>query len=471
MIAAIRHSAVLAAALSFIWPGLGQGWAGARRRALLFALPMMLLLVAGVFLLIVQGRARIAGLLLQPSVLLALLALNVAVLAYRVYAIVDAFRIAHRRWPSLPDRGQTALGAVLLGTVLGGTLLMHGWLGLVGFKTYDLVATVFHSPQSTPTPGPTATLGPNETPGPTPVPTPVWSDNGRLDLLLIGGDAGPGRFSLRTDTMIILSVDIATGRAALFGVPRNLIKVPLPDGPAAAFKCGCYPDLLNSLYVYAIAHPDIFPGADEDRGYRAVQDAIGKLTGLQIDGQVVVTLNGFVQLVDALGGLNMTTPYSVYDANYPPPDGSHNVVLFIPAGRHHFDGWHALAYARSRHQDNDYNRMDRQQEVLRALRAQLDPCAVIPRIPELLDIAKKSLWTNIPVAQLPDLFEVAARIAPGSIARYQFWPPDIHESLDIESINRVRLMVRTAFAAPSPTPAPSVSSAPSSPTPGPGPIC
>jgi LCP family protein required for cell wall assembly len=472
VIAAIRHSAVLAAALSFIWPGLGQGWAGARRRALLLALPMMLLLVAGVVVFAVQGKARAFGLLLQPSVLLALLALNVAVLAYRTVAIVDAYRVANRRWPPLPERGQTALAAVLLGVILGGTLLMHGYLGLLAFKTYDAVATVFHTQQSNAT---QVSLAPAVTPAPLPsataTPEPVWSDNGRLDLLLIGGDAGPGRFSLRTDTMIILSVDLATGRAALFGVPRNMMNVPLPDGPAAAFPCGCYPDLLNSLFTYAIDHPEIFPGADADRGYRAVQDAIAKLTGLQIDGQVVVTLNGFVRLVDALGGLDMTTPYSVYDASYPPPDGGRDVVLFIPAGRHHFDGWHALAYARSRHQDNDYNRMDRQQEVLRALRQQLDPCTIIPRIPELLDIARDSLWTNIPVGQLPDLFEVAARIAPGTIASYQFWPPDIHERLDIESINRVRLMVRTAFAAPSSTPAPSGSSAPSNPPPTPGPIC
>jgi LCP family protein required for cell wall assembly len=470
VIAAIRHSAVIAAVLSFLWPGLGQGWVGARRRALLFALPMMLLLAAGALLLMVQGRARAFGLFLQPGVLLALLALNVAVLGYRLLAIVDAYRVASRRWPSA-EQGQTAVGAVLLGLVLGSTMLMHGWLGFVGFKTYDLVASVFHAPQTTPTPLP-ASLAPGETPGPTPVPTPiptpvpVWSDNGRLDLLLIGGDAGPGRWSLRTDTMIVLSVEISTGRAAMFGVPRNLVNVPLPDGPAEAFDCRCYPDLMNSLFTYAIAHPEIFPGADEDRGYRAVQDAIAKLTGLEIDGQVVVTLGGFVRLVDALGGLEMTTKDSVYDAQYPDPLSTHNVAIYIPRGYHHFDGWHALAYARSRHQDNDYNRMNRQQEVLRALRQQLDPCTLIPRIPELLDIARQSLWTNIPVERLPDLFAIGARVNPASIASYQFWPPDINEKLDITSINRVRVMVRTAFTGPAPTPAPSAAA-----TPATGSIC
>jgi hypothetical protein len=113
--------------------------------------------------------------------------------------------------------------------------------------------------------------------------------------------------------------------------------------------------------------------------------------------------------------------------------------------------------------------MNRQQEVLRAMRQQLDPCTLIPRIPELLDIARDSLWTNIPIERLPDLFEIGARVRPGTIASYQFWPPEIKERLDFESINKVRLMVRTVFSeAPEATPRPS-----SSPTaaPGSGSIC
>jgi LCP family protein required for cell wall assembly len=474
VIAAIRHSAVIAAVLSFVWPGLGQGWVGARRRALLFALPMVLLLGAGLLVIIVQGRARALGLLLQPAVLLPLLALNVAVLIYRVVAIVDAFRAAGRRWPPVAQSGRPWIGLVLLGLVLGVTLLMHGWLGVVGFKTWDTVVAVSH-PFSTPTPMPAPSLQPGQTPGPTPIPTPIptpepaWGDNGRLDLLLIGGDAGPGRYSLRTDTMVILSVEISTGRAALFGIPRNMINVPLPDGPAEHFQCGCYPDLLNSIFRYAVEHPEVFPGPDDERGYRAVQEAIAKMTGLQIDGQVVVTLGGFVRLVDALGGLSMTTKDSIYDAHYPDPLSTHNVILSISKGFHHFDGWHALAYARSRHQDNDYNRMNRQQEVLLALRRQLDPCTLIPRIPELLDIAKSSLWTNIPIDRLPDLFEIGARVQPGSIVTYQFWPPDIKERLDFESINKIRLMVRDPFGpAPSATPAPSSTATAA---PGSGSVC
>jgi LCP family protein required for cell wall assembly len=475
VVAAIRRSAVLAAALSFVWPGLGQGWAGAWRRALLLAAPMMLLAGIGLLVFVTQGTYRTAGLLLQPTVLLALLLVNTVVLAYRSGAIVDAFQVARRRWPAAGGVPRQGGSLFALGVLLGATVLMHSWIGLVTYKTYDTVVSVFHEPEATPTPTPEPTTNPSAsptaTPQPTPEPTPepVWSDNGRLDLLLIGGDAGPGRWSLRTDTMILLSVDVATGRAALFGIPRNMINVPLPDGPADFFECRCYPDLLNSLFTYAIAHPEYFPGVDEERGYRAVQDAIATLTGADIDGQVVVTLNGFVRLVDALGGLDINVPYAVYDARYPPPDGSSNVEIYIPAGQQHMNGWTALAYARSRHQDNDYNRMDRQQLVLRALRRQVDPCILIPRITELLDVARDSLWTNVPIAQLPDLFSLGARVDAGSIARYQFWPPTIKERLDGVSIALVQRWVATAFDnPPTPTPIPSASGTPAA---TPAPLC
>jgi LCP family protein required for cell wall assembly len=457
----LRRSASLAAALSFIFPGLGHGWLGAFRRALFLALPMLVLVGFAVGVFAVQGRARLLGLVLQPDVLIALLIVNVAVLAWRAGAMIDAFRLARRRWPTADRRNRIAAG-VVLGALLATTLGMHVGLGYLDVKTYDTVAHIFATPEPSlsPTPGPSLSPGvsPTATPLPTPSPTPVptWSTDGRLDLLMVGGDAGPGRWSLRTDTMILLSVDIASGRAAMFGIPRNLKNVPLPPGPAAdAFPGGMYPDLLNSLYVYAGAHPELFPGG-EQRGYRALQDAVSEMVGRQLDGMVVVTLNGFVRLVDALGGLDIYTPYSVYDAKYPLEDGSGNIELWIPAGQHHFDGHLALAFARSRHQDSDYDRMYRQQLVLTALRRQVCPSDLVLRIPELLDIARDSLWTNVPIQQLPDLLQLGTEVKTNKIASYQFWPPDIPESLNSAGLALIRQMVAGAFTSlPSQTPAPS----------------
>jgi LCP family protein required for cell wall assembly len=444
---------VLAAALSFVLPGLGQGWLGAFRRGLALALPVLLLIGFALGVVLFQGRARALGLLVQPGVLIALLILNAVLLAWRVGAIVDAWRLARRNpaQPAVASRTRQVAAATALAVLLTATLGMHVGLGFLGYKTYDTITTVFVTPEPSPSSTPAASIDPSAeptvTPEPTPEPTPVptWSSDGRLDMLLVGGDAGPGRMSLRTDTMILLSVDVGSGRAAMFGIPRNLRNVPLPDGPAGAFPfCACFPDILNGLYVYAGQHPEWFPGGDS-RGYLALQDAVSEMTGRQLDGMLVITLQGFVQLVDALGGLDIYTPYSLYDARYPHENGGRHEVLWIPAGQHHFDGHTALAFSRSRNQDTDYDRMWRQQLTLTSLRQQLDPCTLIIRISELLDIARDSLWTNMPIEQLPDLLNLAARVKTDKIARYQFWPPDIPENLDMAGLALIRQQVSDAF--------------------------
>ena len=456
-----RRSAALAAFLSFVIPGLGQIWVGAVARGVLLIVPIVILVVGLAGFVTGLGSARFLGVALQPGVLLTILALDTLVLIYRLVAIVDAYRLGCRQAPTETSRGRRATSIGVLVLLLAATLGMHGWVGLVTYKSYDLVANVFvppFTPQPTSRPSPTPSHGPRFSPTPTPEPVPAWAQNGRLDVVLIGGDAGPGRRSLRTDSMTLVSVEIATGKAKMFGIPRNLFNVPLPPETAGAFTCGCFPDLFNALFEYAETHPKLFPGADGQRGYQAVQSALSELVGVPIDGMLVVDLNGFVRLIDALGGLDMTTPASVYDPKYPLEDGSGYVELFIPAGQHHFDGHQALQYARTRHQDDDYHRMERQQLTLLALRRQINPCSLIPRLPELLDIGKDSLWTDLPIDQLPDLLALAQRVDTGEIKRAAFNPPQIPEYLDAAAVTKVQKMVADAFKAgnaASPTPTPS----------------
>ncbi|HEX2142821.1 MAG TPA: hypothetical protein VHK28_11215, partial [Candidatus Limnocylindria bacterium] len=67
------------------------------------------------------------------------------------------------------------------------------------------------------------------------------------------------------------------------------------------------------------------------------------------------------------------------------------------------------------------------------------------RIPELLDIARDSLWTNVAIGDVPNLLALGNRVSSDSIGRYQFWPPEIPQDLTDGGIARIRQMVAGAF--------------------------
>jgi LCP family protein required for cell wall assembly len=291
------------------------------------------------------------------------------------------------------------------------------------------VATVV-SPTPVVTPGPTTgsglpifpvenVSGPNTTPA-------QWRADGYLNLLLVGIDQGVGRWSLRPDTMILLQVQIPTGKAAMYGIPRNLENIPLPPEAANAYPCHCfpYPNLLNALWLDAVRRPSAYPyaGSDFVRGFKALEGAIGQYLGLHVDGAVVINLMGFANLIDDLGGLDIYVPAELKDSQYSRPQDGHDITIDIKAGQQHMDGLTALAYARSRHQDSDYGRMGRQQEVLMALRKQLNPCELVPRVPALIKDLGDSFWTDMPIDDASTLAALAQRVGYGNVNNVELIP-------------------------------------------------
>ena len=479
-----RPSPAVAAALSFVIPGLGQMAIGAVRRGLLLLLPLLALLA---FAVVVSGGGltEILDLALSSEFLVAFLVVNVLFAAWRIFAIVDAERraIALQPQPRPAHRGTTV---VMIALVIA-TIAMHGAVEAVAYDAYDTLDQVFAAsdsdngfqipeasfePDDSPTPVPTATPTQGPTPSPVPTPTPVptpsptpgpkWAADGRLNLLLIGSDAGPGRWALRTDTMIVLSVDVASGRAAMFGIPRNMTDVPLPPESKGATPNGRFPGLMNALYVYAMGHPRSFPGGDA-RGFRAVTGAIQELVGVKLDGAVVIDLNGFVKLVDAIGGLWIDIPKRLVDNHYPLENGTRNVRIVIRPGCQKLDGHTALAYARSRHQDSDYGRMKRQQAVLLAVAHQVDPLKLLPKTPSLLKIAGDHLWTTVSRKDIASLAALAATIDPSKVKTLTFTPPNYPSHMTTYWIKQIRKAVRSAFDGAKPAPSPSASPTPKPP--------
>jgi LCP family protein required for cell wall assembly len=471
-------SLVRAALLTTVLPGAGHWLRGNRRQAALFAAPLLTLIAAALLLALIGGTTQFLIILVTPGALLALGLLNLVVGGWRLGAtshLVRGSRLPKR------DRAIVVIAALLL------IVAPHVAVGRSLIALDELLNNTFAegSPSpgpseilASPSPGSSTTVSPGAVPprgdgtGTLPsltVTTPwarpgeiPWGDDGKFDLLLLGSDAGADRWSRRMDVMLLVEVDVATGRVAMFGFPRNMVNVPLPPGAARnASPCGCFQKLLNEVYTDAtFYYPQLWPGEGSVSGIAAVRATISELTQRPIDAVLVADLWGVIKVVDAMGGIDMNVTEPIYDKNYPDPVlGS--IQLRIGSGLQHFNGRLALAYARSRHQDSDYGRMRRQQALLLAIRDQLG-AATILNAPALASAAKGYVWTDLPRSSLPNLVDLFSRAATAQVRLYRFAPSAYPAYLNAATIAKIRSLIANAFPAvaspsPSPTELPSIS--------------
>jgi LCP family protein required for cell wall assembly len=250
----------------------------------------------------------------------------------------------------------------------------------------------------------------------------------RVNVLLLGGDAGPGRYSMRTDTMVLVSINPVNGETAMISVPRNLYGLPFPPGTPLADK---FPDgfegIANAVYPHVDGRRELAGGGD-DAAAQAVKQGIAQLLGIPVHYYVLVDMLGFVRVVDALGGIDIYLPERIHTSRSPSKD-LHPVPKYFEAGQHHFDGTEALAYARTRYSDSDYGRMGRQRCVLGAIAAAATPSALAFGLTDLVSAFGDAVRTDIPrdrlgeMAQLVDRFVEAGGFS--EVSTLHLAPPNI----------------------------------------------
>ncbi len=476
-----RHRSAFAAAfLSLIFPGLGHAYAGAWNRALGFAaVPILVLALIG-------GIALSSGIQQFGAQLIAnlplLLILNLIFLAYRVVAAVDAYRVAaylnavdasgggRFGRPSLRLDPISLAGLIAVCLVIAGG---HGVVAYYGTEAQSTLSCIFDpngtasgcdDTTDTPAPGGSATVSPDQTPTPgqtsapplgTPLPTatlPQWDGTSRLNILLIGADQRPKEGTFNTDTLIVVSIDPKTKQVAMFSLPRDVVDVPIPPGPARSVFGSTYQGKINSLWLNARNRSDAFPGNDKTRGFNALKATLGELYDLNIQYYVMVNFQGFQDIVDTLGGVTINVQNPVLDDHYPGGVAGASIRVYIPAGVQHMNGAQALIYARSRHTSNDFDRAQRQQRVILSIREQVDPRKVLDNLSALLKDLKTSFKTDIPQDKLPALIGLSSQIDTSRIRSFVFTPPRYgSEGTDsrgyrIEpNVSRIRQTVDNAF--------------------------
>lgn len=303
--------------------------------------------------------------------------------------------------------------------------------------------------------------------GPDSSKTDPWANTSRINVLLIGSDAGADRIGIRPDTLILASIDTQSGDTILFSLPRNLEKVPFPPGtPQAAeypngFDCvdadGVPQCLLNAFWTFGEEHwqdyyrdePDAFHA-----GLRATSEAVEQVTGLPVDQYAMLNLRGFTQFVNAVGGITVNV-----SERLPIGGSSENRVAsgwIEPGDNQHLDGYHALWYARSRWSTDDYDRMRRQRCVIAAVVEQADPATVALAFPQIAAAAKNNITTGIPLSDLSAWVELTMRVKGATVRSLPFTSNVINpEDPDIAEMRRLVADAVTAEPEPSPTATPS----------------
>jgi LCP family protein required for cell wall assembly len=219
------------------------------------------------------------------------------------------------------------------------------------------------------------------------------------NILLLGGDAGPGRSGLRTDTMMLLSVHRTSGRASLVSLPRDMDGLLFPPGSALE---GRYPygftEKANAVYPIVSANSGLRSAYETDGDIRpgvvATAQAIGYSLDVPIHDYVLVDMVGFIDLIDALGGVTVdVTKRLPMPGNV--PGAKHEYPAYIGPGTIAMDGTTALGYVRSRYADSDYQRTARQRALLAALARQVSFTDVIGRYDEVTSAIGGTLRTSL----------------------------------------------------------------------------
>jgi len=527
----------VAAGLSAVMPGLGHLYLRRFGRAGLWFSPAILILTGAGLASRLQTSDLISA-AISPTVLWSLVAVNGLAVIWRLGSAFDAFFLARPNGSSESQyRPLTMVAWAVIAVVI---IAPHVVVNRYTFGAISLVDTVFVDEDAAPPLEPVIPIGTDADIVPDPVvnqyeisafegassrnlvftdgigdPDAVtaWgeilasgSNAGasspflpfservgaeRITILFAGGDSGPVRGGLRTDTMMVATLDTKTGKAALFGFPRNLGQTPLPPSFATAFEeleqklipkppptepvegappddtgdtlppeetieesepfvsCRCFPEQLNALYPFTRRWTGTFPN-EVDPGMAALKETLEYVMNLKIDYYALVNMGAFVDLVDAIGGVDVYVQTPLETEVSPEREGAEWIHLEVDVGWNHLDGPQALAYSRARKGSSDYTRMQRQRCMLRAVAAKADALTLLRSFSGIVKAVEGSVVTNIPLSFASDLITASANLDFDDIETVGFvpvyWAPQRdYGGRPIPDIDRIRAKVRSVI--------------------------
>jgi LCP family protein required for cell wall assembly len=273
-------------------------------------------------------------------------------------------------------------------------------------------AAVTAAPRPTNTPNALGTIAPVPTDAPTATIDPIaavhFDRKDPFTMMLIGVDAREGDTTPQSDTIILVYIDPSNpdDTVHMMSIPRDL-RVTIAGGFGVGKMADVYAMGAGNHYMEAGGHAG-------QGGVILVRDTIEQNFRIQLDYFAQVDFGGLVKIVDAVGGVTVDNPYPIRDNAYPTVDYQYSRVVF-PAGTVHLDGPEALQFARTRHDDDDYGRNARQQQVLLGIRQQALQLNLLSKATDLIDALGSTVKTDFPPAQWLPFAKFGVGINGGAI--------------------------------------------------------
>ena len=292
----------------------------------------------------------------------------------------------------------------------------------------------------------------------------AWAGIPRVNILLLGADGDASRkdavakYGIRTDTIMVASIDTTTGDLTLVQVPRNVQFTPFPEGTEMheAFPNGFRGAPEGDFYVNSIwehvegGRPDLFEGSTY-RGAEALKQGVEGITGLSIDYFLMLNIDGLKKLIDAMGGvtvnINPVPDWPGLAIGGDTAKGVRPTEFLTPGPSQHLGGRDAMWYARSRYNTDDYDRMARQSCLVNAIIDQANPQTLLTSFEPIAAASADILTTDIPRQDLSGIIDLAFRVKDdGTVRRVVFTNGTNGYSYNNPDFEAMRAVVAKAIA-------------------------
>ena len=228
----------------------------------------------------------------------------------------------------------------------------------------------------------------------------MWTvPQSRVNILILGIDRRPDQgYVVRTDTIVLATIDSRGPSVGLLSIPRDLY-VDIPGYGA---------NRINTAHFW---------GESESAGYGPglAMATIGTNFEIPVHHYLRIDFDGFRAIIDAAGDIDIMVEEAIMDDAYPTSD--YGVVhIEIPKGLQHMDGETALRYARSRHGSSDFSRAKRQQQIVIALAERLIEPQNWLKLPAVYQAFAENVDTDLTIVQMLSLSPTVLHVGPEGIA-------------------------------------------------------